>query len=77
MVRSKSTRKYSKLAIDNSVLQEKINTLYNLLSLEKINIQYVLSINIPSKERKEIKKIMKILIYNEFLSEIKKSKIKI
>ena len=34
------TRKYSKQAIDNSILQEKINNLYNLLSLEKINIQY-------------------------------------
>ena len=56
-----STRKYSKLAINNSVLQEKINQLYNLLSLEKINIQYILSIssksiNVPSKDRKEIKK---------------------
>ena len=77
-----STRKYAKLAIDNSVLQEKINTLYNLLSLEKINMQYVLSIssksiNIPSKERKEIKENNEKtnLAYNEFLSEIKKSKI--
>ena len=77
-----STRKYAKLAIDNSVLQEKINTLYNLLSLEKINMQYVLSIssksiNIPSKERKEIKENSEKtnLAYNEFLSEIKKSKI--
>ena len=54
-----ATRKYSKQAIDNSILQEKINNLYNLLSLEKINIQYALSItsksiNIPSKDRKEI-----------------------
>ena len=77
-----STRKYAKLAIDNSVLQEKINTLYNLLSLEKINMQYVLSIssksiNIPSKERREIKENNEKtnLAYNEFLSEIKKSKI--
>ena len=57
-----STRKYSKQAIDNSILQEKINNLYNLLSLEKINIQYALSItsksiNIPSKDRKEINKL--------------------
>ena len=29
-----STRKYSKQAIDNSILQEKINNLYNLLSLD-------------------------------------------
>ena len=72
-----STRKYSKLAINNSILQEKINKLYNLLSLEKINIQYFLSIssksiNIPSKDRKEIKKNNDIALsaYKELLSEL-------
>ena len=61
-----STRKYSKQAIDNSILQEKINNLYNFLSLEKINIQYALSItsksiNIPSKDRKEINTLNEML----------------
>ena len=56
-----STRKYAKLAIDNSVLQEKINTLYNLLSLEKINIQYVLSIS-----SKSITLLSRLLVLNIF-----------
>ena len=78
-----STRKYSKQAIDNSILQEKINNLYNLLSLEKINIQYALSINSTSlniqlKDRKEIKKLNEAssLAFNQLLSELKKYDLK-
>ena len=78
-----STRKYSKQAIDNSILQEKINNLYNLLSLEKINIQYALSItsksiNIPSKDRKEINKLNEdaLLAFKQLLSELKKYDLK-
>ena len=74
-----STRKYAKLAINNSVLQQKINTLYNLLSSEKINIQYFLSvssksINIPSKDRKDIKKNNQLTdnAYKELFNELKK-----
>ena len=78
-----STRKYSKQAIDNSILQEKINNLYNFLSLEKINIQYALSItsksiNIPSKDRKEINTLNDdaLLAFNQLLSELKKYDLK-
>jgi len=78
-----STRKYSKQAIDNSILQEKINDLYNLLSLEKITIQYALSItsksiNIPSKDRKEIKKINEnsLIAYKKLLDELEKYDLK-
>ena len=78
-----STRKYSKQAIENSILQEKINNLYNLLSLEKINIQYALSItsksiNISSKDRKEIKKLNEdvLLAFNQLLGELTKYDLK-
>ena len=78
-----STRKYSKQAIENSILQEKINNLYKLLSLEKINIQYALSItsksiNISSKDRKEIKKLNEdvLLAFNQLLGELTKYDLK-
>ena len=79
MVRSRINKKIFKAGYNNSILQEKINNLYNLLSLEKINIQYALSItsksiNIPSKDRKEINTLNDdaLLAFKQLLSELEK-----
>ena len=77
------TRKYSKAAINNSYLQEKVDRFYNLLSEEKIIFQYSLSmsskfINISSKSRKEIKKLRENTnaAFEDFLIEINTSDLK-